>query len=279
MRNSQVKFTLNAPLAPAHNLFGIIKKLKETGFYTDKKELENNNAKDKRADRSMKFFGCLDWIINKSQNKTHLIFTNSFKREIIFFDSKPNGFNNPFSDTFPDFCRNKLEKIGFEVQKIGFGYKLKFEGKTVNLIFLNADKNRELGDYLLKNKQYHSDYDSLFLDSEADKVILITQYATASNGLNLRCLRTPNEETDFEGIHLLEKRYFWFDTEQDTPEKALNNKKKAFWYYWKLYKKTEIGEYKFKQFLKKTDLAELNRHYISNIKEHTLSQVALFYQA
>ena len=285
IRKSQVRFTLNSPLIPSHSLSEIIKKLKDMSFYTDGKELEKSTAKDSRADRSLRFFGCLDWIINKSQNRTHLIFANSFKREILFFDSKPNEFNSKLSNTFPDVCRNKLQKIGFEVQKIGIGYKLKFEGKTANLIFLNADKNKELGDYFLKNKHYHPDYDSLFLDSEAEKVILITQYATASNGLNLRCIKPPNKdeetdkETDFEGVHLLEKRHFWFDTEQDTPQKALNNKKKAFWYYWKLYKNTEIGDYKFKQFLKKTDLSEFNRHYISNIKEHTLSQMALFYQA
>jgi hypothetical protein len=281
VRKSQVRFALNTPLDSSHSLSEVIKKLKDTGFYTDEKEYEKNKAKDSRAERSLRFFGCLDWIMNKSQNRTHLIFANSFKREILFFDSKPNEFNNSLSATFPDVCRNKLQKIGFEVQKMGIGYKLKFAGKTVNLIFLNADKNKELGDYLLKNKHYHPDYDSLFLDSEADKVILITQYATASNGLNLRCLKPSNkdEETDFEGVHLLEKRYFWFDTEQDTPEKALNNKKKAFWYYWKLYKKLEIGDFKFKQFLKKTDLAEFNSNYINNVKEHTLSQMALFYQA
>lgn len=279
IRKSQVRFALNTPLDSSHSLSEVIKKLKDTGFYTDEKELEKNKAKDNRADRSLRFFGCLDWIMNKSQNRTHLIFANSFKRENLFFDSKPNEFNSKLSTTFPDFCRDKLQKNGFEVQKTGIGYKLKFEGKTVNLIFLNADKNKELGDYLLKNQKYHPDYDSLFLDSEADKIILVTQYATASNGLNLRCLKTSNEEIDFEGIHLLEKKYFWFDTEQDTPEKALNNKKKAFWYYWKLYKNTEIGDYRFKQFLKKTDLAEFNKYYISNIKEHTLSQMALFYQA
>jgi hypothetical protein len=280
VRESQVKYLPNEPIHQKHILYDVVKELKRDNFYANNDEPKESKSQDYRVEASLRFFGCLEWILQKSENRTHLVFSNSFKREILFFDDKINEFSQDKTDLkFKDARKKQLKQIGFEVEKLKIGHKLKFQGKTTNIIFLNSEKNKELGDYLLQNSKYNEDYDNLFLDEEVEKVILVTQYKTASNGLNLRCLTTKNIETDFEGIHLLEPQFFWFDTEQETNEKGLNNKKKAFWYLWKLFKKIELGEQKFKNFLKETNLKEFNSFYVSKTQEHTLSQMALFHQA
>lgn len=281
IRKSQVRFAINEPVTDNNSIFPVIKLLKKTGFYQEEKDATGSKSENNREDASLRFFGCLEWILNKSQNRTHLVFCNSFKREHLFFDETPDIFNKDnLSQIFNDICRNELKKAEFEVQKLEFGYKLKFQGKKANIIFLNATKNKELGEYILKNDKYNPAYDGLFLDKEVDKVILITQYATASNGLNIRCLNIKSsDKSDFEGIHLLDPKRYWFDIEQKTKEEALNNKKKALWYFWKLFKNSEINIQNFRHFLKKTDLKEFNTFYVKQTKEYILSQISLFYQA
>lgn len=270
-----VKFIPNEKINSTHPFYRIIKQLKKTGFYTEDGEGIQSKARDFRMTANLRFFGCLNWILNKSQNRSHLIFSNTFKRELLFFDEKKQS---TLSYSFPAQVRKQLTQIGFHVEKLKLGYRLKFQEKSINLIFLDANKNKELGESFLRNNKFNPAYDDLFLDKTAEKVILVTQYATASNGLNLRCLNIDGQETDFQGIHLLEQRYFWFDTSQESKEESLNNKKKAFWYLWKLYKEKEIGLWRFRSFLKKTHLKEFNNFY-KTTREHTLSQMALFYQA
>ncbi len=272
-RNSQVKFFSNQLLSPEHSLYEVIKTLSKTGFYQDKSSQKEQKAPTYRKERSLRFFGCLDWILKESQNRTHLVFCNTFKREILFFDEQILEEAN-----FNDLCRRKLAEIGFRIDKKEPGYQLSFQGKVAHLIFLDARKNKDLGEHLIKQGKFDPRYDQLFTDPHVQKVILITQYATASNGLNLRCLNLAGSETDFGGIHLLEPKHFWFDTDQTSSEKDLHNRKKAFWYLWKLYKNQELGEQRFKSFLRKKDLKGLNNFY-KNTDEYVLNQIALFHQA
>lgn len=260
-RKSEVIYKKNRPIPLQHPLNKVIKSLSTIGYY---KSNDNNKTAEFRIEKARIFFGCIDWIIQSSKNRSHLVFLNSFRLELPFFNKRD----------MPAMILTKLNKIGFEVNKFELGYQLKYLGKIANIIFLDAKQNRKIGE----SDGNKIEYDKLFLDKAADKVILITQYKTASNGLNLRCLNPKNEEVDFEGIHLLEPQHFWFDTDIDKKEDALNNKKKAFWYFWKLFKKGELGTHQFEQFLKKTNLKDFNNHY-KETHEYVLNQIALFHQA
>lgn len=262
-RKSQVHYQTNKLLDKKHPLFEVVKVLSKTGYYT--KAGETDKSKELRIELTRKFLGCFDWIAKESKNRTHLIFSNTFQKELAFFDTVK--MNN--------LAKKKLIQTGFISQKMDIGYKLAYEGKNINVIFLDAKQNKQLD----LNPELQKQYDELFLDKNADNVILVTQYATASNGLNLRCLHPiTKKEIDFEGIHLLEARHFWFDTDISDKTKALNNKKKVFWYFWKLYKNGEIGAHTFENFLKKTNLKDFNNEY-KNTREYILNQMALFHQA
>jgi hypothetical protein len=261
-RKSEVFYQKNRPISITNPLGKVIKRLADIGYY---KSDNSDKVADFRIKKAQTFFGCIEWIIKSSKNRTHLVFLNSFGLELPFFNKKD----------FPEMIISKLSKVNFEIRKFELGYQLNYLGKKVNFIFLDANQNRIIGE----TKENQQGYDKLFLDKGADKVVLVTQYKTASNGLNLRCLNPVNEEeVDFEGIHLLEPQHFWFDTDIEKKEDALNNKKKAFWYFWKLFKKGELGTHRFEQFLKKTNLKEFNNDY-KKTHEHTLNQIALFHQA
>jgi hypothetical protein len=261
-RKSDVSYKINRPIQLQHLIGKVIVNLSKIGYYNSS---DSEKIAELRIKKALIFFGCIDWIIQSSANRNHLVFLNSFGLELPFFSKKG----------MPEMVIKKLSKIGFEVSEFELGYQLKYLDKTTNFIFLDANQNRKIGE----SEESQKRYDKLFLDTTADKVILVTQYKTASNGLNLRCLNPVNgKEVDFEGIHLLEPQHFWFDTDTEKKADALNNKKKAFWYFWKLFKKGELGTHRFEQFLKKTNLKDFNNFY-KETHEYILNQIALFHQA
>ncbi len=266
IRQSKVSYQISKSIDENHFMNGIINTLAKTGYYTESGE--NNKSQNLRIDKAKDFFGCIDWIVNKSKNRTHLVFSNTFKRELPFFDNNTDL-------KLPSLVKDKLKGQNFIVENLNAGFKVTYGTQRFNILFLNAKQNKLLGEKI----ELRESYDNLFLDKSSEKVILVTQYATASNGLNLRCLSEKNgEETDFEGIHLLEPRHFWFDTSDENRNAALNNKKKVFWYFWKLYKNGELGANRFENFLKKTNLKEFNNFY-KETNEYILNQMALFHQA
>ncbi len=256
----QVHFSPNKELSVEHNFYPILKQLKGTGYYQNENDT-NEGSQDGRYGRTLRFFGCLDWIIKQSKNRTHLVFLTSFRNELALFDESTDK-------VIPNLIRKKINK-DIKIEKRKYGYKVGFDGAKFNMLFLNAGIIKSIEEEAI------ADYDALFTDTEAEKVIVVTQYATASNGLNLRCLNENGEERDFEGIHLLEKRHFWFDTDKDN---YLNNKKKSIWYLWKLWQDGQIGKSMFKKYLEKSNLKKFNNFYESRY-EYTFSQIALFHQA
>src|SRR5690606_2326992 len=112
-----------------------------------------------------------------------------------------------------------------------------------------------------------------------DKVFVITQYKSASNGINLPCYqRMGTMERDFEGIHLLEQNHFWFDNSEDVNQ-FKNNEKQALWYLWKLLDTGQIDSSEFKSCISgrdpknpyKIDIRRMNSLYKMKADEKVLN--------
>lgn len=241
----------------------ILEYIKEhTNIYKNEDEETNDFSQNLRLKRTKKLFNCLEWITNKSKNRNHLVFLDSFRNEQKYFDLKEE-----------DFEEHNLKKLNqfYVVEKNSIGYKVQFNGKNINILFLNAKKALEL-----EEKNNIEFYDKLFTDDSIEKVILVTQYKTASNGVNLKCLNLEKEEIDFEGIHLIEPTHFWVDYDK---EDYFNSKKKIFWYLWKLKEmRMNFDEATFKKYLKKNDLSRINSEY-KKMPDYYFNSISLFYQA
>lgn len=223
-------------------------------------------------DRVSKTLNKIDSILH-SEKFAHLVFLTTFK-EI------KNILNR---DSTVDDALNEFENSDFETTQIidntNKYFHLKWKRKSCNLIFLSAEDAKKLEEPGTAIEKYQKAF-------QADKVIVITQYNSASNGVNLPCYDEWRNETDFRGLHLLEENHFWFDDEEKDFSKFKNIEKQAFWYLWKLWDDRQIDKFNFKTLLNKR---APNNNYKPHIKtfnklykdtpEKILNAVSLYHQA
>lgn len=257
-------FDLESPISYSHEkeLNELLDDLYQLHFFHN--EESDNQAAKHRRDRTLTFFKTLTQIAKNSQVNTHLLFLDSFKREKQIFVGQEPRINS---------LKEDLSNL-FQPQKTGENqYKIVWEGKRLSLIFLDAEEGRKL-----TQASYLAEYDKAFTDPETDFTLLITQYATASNGVNLRCLNKASQEIDFQAIHLLERKHFWLELPQLDDKHPTQVRKKLFWYLWKLSHAHEITESRFLQCLREENLKQLTQDY-ENCREYPLNLMALIYQA
>lgn len=255
IRQSNTKFAPNTPIDNKHPIALILNNLKILGFFDNEEPDVSNNTRENRKKRVMKFFGCLEWILNESQNRSHLVFLTTF-RHIKKIIAQDIGLDIDMSDVFSS-------------EEQAQGYKISINDKTCNIIFLDSSQAKKI------ETENIEEYNSLMSDPDVDKVILVTQYATASNGVNLGYEDKKGIRRDFEGIHLLETKYYWFDT--GAAEKN-NATKQMFWYSWKLLDRHEISQSTFEWYLQQPNIDFINGAY-SKTNDFVLNSMALFHQA
>lgn len=272
IRNSKIIFVPNMDLDESLAISKYIKNLAQVGFYNSDSS-SSEAAIGKRKERLSKFLGCVDWILNQSQNRSHLIFLDTFKHCLLFIKGE-TGME----------MSEKL-KEGWKVEDLegGMGYKLSWNQKTCHIIFLDSKKAQEIEEDKIQERKESeaNNYDKIMSDTSVDKIILVTQYATASNGVNLSFTDAKGVKRDFEGVHLLEGRYYWFDTPDKPWNKDISKQKQTYWYLWKLKDNNRDGNItprKLKEFLKMQNL-NVNSYYQNNGKDYILNSIALFHQA
>ena len=85
-------------------------------------------------------------------------------------------------------------------------YQISFFENPFNVIFYDAQQAK----IIQSEDEVKSAYHQMFWDEIP--VIVVTQYSSAGNGVNLQYRPTENSpETDFSNIHLLDTPYFFFD--------------------------------------------------------------------
>lgn len=170
-------------------LFKALEDLGKAGFFEE-------GGSEYRRKRCERVFATLVWILEKKSQHAHLIFLTSFQNLKELFDrpSKNKEILGDFYRTTEDILT--IEKKELEKDERLSYYKLTLKAekaKTCHILLLNADQAKKL-------KENPLNYKNLF---KVDKVVVITQYQTASNGVNLKCYSSEGEEKDFQGIHLL----------------------------------------------------------------------------
>jgi hypothetical protein len=261
-RKSKVVFAPNLPLENTNLIASFLDKLEKTHFYSDSDT--STQGIQYRKERLSKFLGCIDWILNQSKNRSHLVFLDTFNHCLKFIQGEYGEMPSKLTEIWQV---ENLEK--------GMGYKLVWNSKTCNIIFLNSSKAKEI------EENPEDAYNKIMADTSVDKVILVTQYATASNGVNLGFTDENNTKRDFEGVHLLEGKYYWFDTPEEMHYKDVSKQKQIYWYLWKLKDNNWDGgitSSKLKYFLKLQNF-NVNSFYQNKTAEYILNSMALFHQA
>ncbi|MEM8940319.1 MAG: hypothetical protein AAGC64_13345 [Bacteroidota bacterium] len=266
IRNTTVNLKIAQPLNEESELQKALLSLWNVNYFSD------NGSHKFLLDRASKTLNNIYEILY-SNKFAHLIFLTTFKeiRNILIRDSTVDDALKAFGNS--DFNAKAI------IDRTNKYYHLKWHGKSCNLIFLSADDAKKLEE----SKKALSKYRTAF---EANKVIVITQYNSASNGVNLPCYDEWGNQTDFRGLHLLEENHFWFDDEEKDFSKFKNIEKQAFWYLWKLWDYRQIDKVSFKSFLNKR---APNNSYKPHIKafnklyketpEKILNAVSLYHQA
>ncbi|GCE20914.1 hypothetical protein [Dictyobacter kobayashii] len=202
------------------------------------------------------FFSSLIWLgvnAKKDKNATCLLFLTTFRQIKLIFDRYPT----PDENLFVVNRRDRDSNPWFDV------YEILIQGQIFIIVFYNA----QLGATVRQRPEAQSKFDALFW--EGKPVIVVTQYLSAGNGVNLQYWSSPTktEQKDFTYIGLLEAPYFYFSKpDNDLPySDKIAALKENIWYQAKLYTENIITERRFKQILSTLDDPwEWNNRYLEH---------------
>lgn len=265
-RNYDIRFDVATFLPESHRLNRFLKALKLSNFFEGK----NQGSIRSRCNIVNRFLETARWVTHDSQNQAHLLFVNSFRFIKKVLDKKREMHDSKEDD----LTQYLVVKKGNEEQE----YRMTIDGKPCYVVLLNAKKSRE------------DDPKPFQSDPLNGKLILVTQYETAANGVNLEWTddpSNPKSKYDFQGIHLLEGKHYYFNTSQSkdeagtlpADEQALDNEKMFIWQAWKLAEGRQISPRKFKNYLKTWQIGRFNARVYKKTPDYLLNQVALFHQA
>src|SRR5258708_5562466 len=159
-----------------------------------------------------------------------------------------------------DLFRIEVEKdIVGKVDFLFKAYSIYIAGEQLLIVFYDADQARRLQS--VEHVRKH--YESLF--QKDLPVVLITQYPSAGNGINLQFRPDANDdhEWDFGTIHLLDEPFYFFerwDSELSETEKVSVIKKNV-WYSAKLLEEGLITRSRFIDMLSNVRASDLHRYY------------------
>lgn len=268
IRNTTIKLQIAETLNDDSKLQKALLALWNVNYFGD-----NGGEHKFRLDRVSKTLNTI-YSIMHSDKFAHLVFLTTFKeiKNILKRDAQVNEVLTEFDNS--DF---EAEPI---IDNTNNFFHLKWGSLSCNLILLNADDAKKLEESGAAIENYQKAF-------QADKVIVITQYNSASNGVNLPCYDEWGNKTDFKGLHLLEENHFWFDDEEKDFTKFKNIEKQAFWYLWKLWDDRQFDKSTFKTLLNKRasgnsykpDIKAFNKLYKKDASEKTLNAISLYHQA
>jgi len=271
----QTKVSLKiAELLSEEHLVGVILKSKFQNRDFEKQGDTEANAKP-RYERLLRMFDTLYKGI-KSNKFSHLVFATTFGDLKEIFDYKQNENHLLFYQV----DRQVFHSTRFHEKNDRF-FNVTLDGSQCSVLFLNSEDAKQLQD----SQEALENYRKCFVMQ--DKVFVITQYKSASNGINLPCFpNMGNFEEDFQGIHLLEPQHFWFDDSKEFSDYK-NNEKQALWYLWKLKDAGQFDTGQFNMCLSardtkasyKINISKINNLYKDKADEKILNSIALYHQA
>ncbi len=199
--------------------------------------------------------------------QSHLVFLNTY-RDI------ENLFKNEMLRSSPFYeIRPLLDRRLFT------GYELDFNGQTFIIVFYNAEQAKRIR----QTEDAEKEFNALF--HEGLPVIVVTQYLTAGNGVNLQYKLADGRERDFLNLYLLEVPYFYFSgiSSDDVAEEKAAKLKENLWYLAKLHASKFLSENEFRAKLstlhKPADWNNTYQHHPRMTFDYQLNTVAALIQA
>lgn len=281
---SEVILTKIQQLPQKSKLDNILQDILEinSNFFGEKK------ATKARKDRLAKTLNTIDFCLN-SDAFNNLFFLTTFKQIKDFLQEASQGRLNNLSNKDGFFENNFIVKTEPEHQNKFF--QLIWDNRHCYIIFLNAEdaKNLETEEDAAFIKSYKKAFTTKKNEIQ-NKVILITQYNSASNGINLICYDDKGTDkknhADFNALYLIEPNYFWFNHINIEGDNAKNIEKQGLFYLTKLWYGRQISTRAFKVNLAKRDkdnpqIPDINsfNNLYRKTPEKTLSAIALYHQA
>ncbi|MDM8520013.1 DEAD/DEAH box helicase family protein [Anaerolineales bacterium HSG6] len=243
-------------LPDAHKLRRFLEGLDAEGFF-DKKPTDKTTARVNTVDR---FLETARWVVNKSDNQAHLVFVNSF----AYIKKLLNKKQELHVEGRDDLTQHLIVQQGEHNQE----YQLIIDSKPCYVVLLNAQKAKEAKDKVFT------------CDTHDSKLIVVTQYESAALGVNLEWRNIDSEGQDFQGIHLLEAKHFYFNTQKTEDDDSNLDIEKMFnWQIWKLSEGRMISYSQFLHNMNQGHIARFNANTYKNTSDYLLNQVALFHQA
>jgi hypothetical protein len=219
------------------------------------------------------FFAALLWMCKhpstSEADDTYLLFLNTFRQIRFVFDHHPAPEEDFYTIT------KRAANRWFEV------YEVAIQRRRFTVVFYDA----QVGSRVHQSQKVQDLFDALFWEHQP--VVVVTQYLSAGNGVNLQYLPyegSPHRK-DFTHIGLLETPYFYFSKRNPElrPEERIAALKEDIWYQAKLFAGKAITEQHFRYVLSTLEeSSEWNRRYrldISTAVDALFNHISTFMQA
>ncbi len=195
-----------------------------------------------RSQRMHRFFAAFLWLLEHGGDRPReLLFLNSFLQVKLLFTT---------------FARDAKDESIYTIEPLPDtpwfqAFNISIESSQATVVFFNA----ELAAQVRENEAAKQAFTQLFWTTSP--VVVVTQYLSAGNGVNLQYTNEKNgPEQDFTHIGLLEAPYYFFTKpdpiEQDFHEIFAGNKENI-WYQAKLFFSKLISEERFRKVLETTN--------------------------
>lgn len=269
-RNYDVRFDLAGLLPYSHPLNNFLDRLTTEGVFGEQGQI----AITARRTVVNRFLETLRWIVQHSHNQAHLVFANSINYILLLLEQKRSMSELGYDD-LAQYLEVRRPSSDEPSERMMQEYRLTFEGQPVYVILLNAEKAR-------KRRLATFQYDSRF-----GPLVVVTQYETAANGVNLEWTDETKRRYDFQGIHLLEGKHFYFEQQQDETDskRPVDTDKMFVWQAWKLAEGRQISQRQLRTYMGNWQNTGFNAISVFNsavykkTPDYLLNQVALFDQA
>ena len=234
-------------------------------------EFGEDTASGHRSQRMHRFFAALLWLLEHGgDHPRQLLFLNTFRQVKLLFTT---------------FASHAKEAGIYAVEQLPdtpwfAAFTLTIENHNVTVVFFNA----ELTTQVRQSKEAEHAFARLFWTE--DPVIVVTQYLSAGNGVNLQYTNSEDgPERDFTQVGLLETPYYFFtkpDPQEQLFDEVFAGQKENIWYQAKLFYAKKITQERFLQILGTINRpGEWNQRYQqgSTARDCLVNQLAIFIQA
>lgn len=218
--------------------------------------------------RVERFFALLLWIQRQPKSDpasdTHMVFFTSYRQiEHLFRE---------YQEMEGIYVIKPLDISG-----IFNAYEMQFLGYSYIVVFYNAQQGTTIESEEVAKASYHQ------LFWQGKPIILVTQYASAGNGVNLQYHPLPesgpNDERDFTNLYLLDVPFYFFS---GSGEMSQADMKANIWQLAKLYHGKYISRRRFLSLLDNVNGERLSSIYIANTStadDALLNRLAVLIQA